>query len=391
MRDTIEKIDKNKCCACFACVNTCPKMCISMVKESCGSLYPQIDKNKCIQCGKCIKVCPVLQEIPASEPQKVLAAYSRDLSVRGLSTSGGVATEVAKYTIRCGGVVYGAAMIGMEVRHIRVTSLNDIGKIQGSKYIHSHMYDIYKQVESDLKQNIPIVFIGTPCQIAGVSRYLNDIPDNLILIDILCHGVSSLDCFLCGINLETKKAVSSVSFRDGNKYCLEGYDNGGNCIFKTPYRASYWLNGFVEGYIFRENCYSCKYAGKNRCGDITIGDFWGLKNGYDISKGVNLVAINSEKGMEFWNKISNLFTFEERKLEEAIPYNHPLREPAHKPANYDRFCNIYNDKGGMKALIKAYPNKTLYIWLRRIVRKNKRLYRIVTEIPLVGNKLKDYS
>ena len=282
-------------------------------------------------------------------------------------------------------------MIGMEVRHIRVTLLKDIDKIQGSKYVHSHMYDIYKQVEYDLKKNIPIVFIGTPCQIAGVLCYLNYIPDNLILIDILCHGVSSLDCFLCGINLETKKAVSSVSFRDGNKYCLKGYDNGGKYIFKTPYRASYWLNGFVEGYIFRENCYSCKYAGKNRCGDITIGDFWGLKNDYDISKGVNLVAINSDKGMELWEKISNSFIFEERKLEEAIPYNHPLRESAHKPVKYDRFCNIYNDKGGIKALIKAYPNKTLYIWLRRIVRKNKKLYRIMTEIPLVGNKLKDYS
>lgn len=391
MVNTIEIIDNNKCCACFACTNTCPKMCISMVKKSSGSLYPQIDKNKCIQCGRCIKVCPALQEMPASEPQKVFAAYSRDLSVRGLSTSGGVATEIAKYTIKCGGVVYGAAMIGMEVRHIRVTLLKDIDKIQGSKYVHSHMYDIYKQVEYDLKKNIPIVFIGTPCQIAGVLCYLNYIPDNLILIDILCHGVSSLECFLCGINLETKKAVSSVSFRDGNKYCLKGYDNGGKYIFKTPYRASYWLNGFVEGYIFRENCYSCKYAGKNRCGDITIGDFWGLKNDYDISKGVNLVAINSDKGMELWEKISNSFIFEERKLEEAIPYNHPLRESAHKPVKYDRFCNIYNDKGGIKALIKAYPNKTLYIWLRRIVRKNKKLYRIMTEIPLVGNKLKDYS
>lgn len=391
MRDTIEKVGENQCCTCFACINTCPKLCISMVKKSNGSLYPQIDKNKCIQCGRCIEVCPALQELPADEPQKVFAAYSRNLSVRRSSTSGGVATEIAKYTIKCGGVVYGAAMIGMEVRHIRVNSVNEIGKIQGSKYVHSHLYDIYKKIESDLKRNIPIVFIGTPCQIAGVLCYLNYIPENLILVDILCHGVSSLDCFLNGIKLETRKAVSRVSFRDGNKYCLKGYDIRGECIFETPYRASYWLNGFVEGYIFRENCYSCKYVGVNRCGDITIGDFWGLKNDYDISKGVNFVAINSDKGVKFWEKISKLFTFEERKIEEAIPHNHPLREPAHKPVNYDRFCDIYNDKGGKKALIKAYPNKTLYIWLRRIVRKNKRLYRIVTELPLVGNKLKDYS
>lgn len=391
MVNTIEIIDNNKCCACFACTNTCPKMCISMVKKSSGSLYPQIDKNKCIQCGRCIKVCPALQEMPASEPQKVFAAYSRDLSVRGLSTSGGVATEIAKYTIKCGGVVYGAAMIGMEVRHIRVTSLDDIDKIQGSKYVHSHMHDIYKQIKSDLKQNILTVFIGTPCQIAGVSRYLNYIPDNLILVDILCHGVSSLDCFLNGINLESKKTISNVSFRDGNKYCLEGYDDKENLIFKTPYRASYWFNGFVEGYIFRENCYSCKYSGKKRCSDITIGDFWGLINDYDISKGVNFVSINSDKGIEFWEIIHDKFEFEERKIEDAIPFNHPLREPAGKPQYYDRFCKIYSKKGGERALIQAYPNKSLYIFLRRTIRKNKTIYKIVTELPLIGNKLKEYS
>lgn len=390
MRDTIEKVGENKCCACYACVNTCPKMCISMVKESCGSLYPQIDKNECIQCGRCIDVCPALHEMPASEPKKVLAAYSKDLSVRRSSTSGGVATEIAKYIIKCGGAVYGAAMIGMEVRHIRVTSMNDIDKIQGSKYVHSHMYDTYKQVEADLKRNIPIVFIGTPCQIAGVSRYLDYVPDNLILIDILCHGVSSLDCFLSGIKLETRKSVSKVSFRDSSRYCLKGYEADGKCIFKTPYRASYWLNGFVEGYIFRENCYSCKYAGKNRCGDITIGDFWGLKNDYDVSKGVNIVAVNSDKGVKLWEKISDCFEFEERKIEEAIPYNHPLKEPAQKPANYDRFCAIYNDKGGEKALINAYPDKSFYIRMRRIISMNKTVYKIITALPVIGKKLKVY-
>lgn len=391
MRDTIEKINKSKCCACFACVNVCPKMCISMTKGSNGALYPQINNNKCIQCGRCIEICPALHEIPACKPKKVFATYSSDLLVRGSSTSGGVATEIAKHTVKCGGVIYGAAMIGMEVRHIRVTSLDEIDKIQGSKYVHSHMYDTYKQIKSDLNKKFSIVFIGTPCQIAGILCYFHYRPENLILVDILCHGVSSLDCFLCGIKLETKKEVSSISFRNGNQYCLKGYDNGRNCIFKTPYRASYWLNGFVEGYIFRENCYSCKYASKDRYGDITIGDFWGLKNDYDINKGVNFVAINSDKGIQLWNKINKSLNFEERELEEAILHNHPLKEPAHKPVNYDKFCKIYNDSGGAKALIKAYPNKTLFIWLRRIVRKNKMLYRIVTEIPLLGKKLRDHS
>lgn len=152
MTDTIEIIGRNECSACFSCVNSCPMRCISMETGTDGSLYPLVDKNKCIQCGRCIEACPTLHELSKNEPIKVFAAYSKDLLIRKSSTSGGVTTEIVKYIVKNGGVAYGAAMIEMEVRHIRVDSVQDIGRIQGSKYVHSHMYDIYKQVESDVKK-----------------------------------------------------------------------------------------------------------------------------------------------------------------------------------------------------------------------------------------------
>lgn len=387
MINTIEIIQKDQCCACYACVNACPKKCISMFKSSSGSLYPHIDHSACISCGKCTDVCAALNNVQANEPKTVYAAYSKEEAVRKASTSGGLATEIATYIVSSGGVVYGAAMVDMEVKHIRVTSIENIAKIRGSKYVHSHMHDVYKQLEADVAQGTLVTFIGTPCQVAAVVCYLKSVPKNLYLVDILCHGVSSLDCFLNGIKLETKEEISSVSFRDGNKYCLKGYNANGKCVFETPYRASYWMNSFVEGSIFRENCYSCKYSGKKRCGDITLGDFWGLKNNYDVSKGVNFVAINTNAGQDLWNKISMYLNFEERNIEEAILYNHPLRAPANKPKNYGKFQTLYQ-KDATRALTRAYLDKTCYIGIRKIIWKNKTVYKIVTAIPGIGNKFK---
>ena len=40
-----------------------------------------------------------------------------------------------------------------------------------------------------------MVFSGTPCQIAGLKAFLQKEYDNLLTIDILCHGVPSYKVF----------------------------------------------------------------------------------------------------------------------------------------------------------------------------------------------------
>ena len=390
MTNTIEIIQSSQCCACYACVNACPQKCIVMNREKTGSLYPHIIETKCIKCGKCLNTCPAAHNIPRNTPVEVFAAFSRNENEREVSTSGGIATVIAKKMVDCGGVIYGAAMVKSEIRHIRASSYEDVEKIQGSKYVHSHLKDIYSKIEIDIQHHIPIVFIGTPCQVAGVKQYLKVIPDNVFFIDILCHGVTSLDCFLNGLHLETHEKVSKVIFRHNNHYCLDGYNENGKHIFSTPYRASYWYNGFVEGYFFRENCYACKYAGKERVGDITIGDFWGLQNDFDTQKGVNFIAVSTQKGKHLWAMIQNSVQFEARHLNEAVPFNHSLNSPANKPKEYERFKKIYKIMGAKAALLFAYPQKTAFITMRRVVRKNKHLYLIVSEIPGIGNKLADY-
>lgn len=386
-------IKKNNCCACYACINECPTKCISMVKDSSGSLYPIVDDTKCINCNLCHNVCPSLKSVSLFLPKNIYAAYSKDENIREVSSSGGIAAEISKYFIQHGGIVYGAAMDELESRFIRVTEENQLHRLQGSKYVHSHIHNTYSQIKKDLDNNQQVLLIGLPCQIAGARSIFKNNPPNLLLVDILCHGAPSQDCFYNGIKLESEEYLTNLTFRDNNKYCLTGYSED-KIVFKTPYRASYYLNGFVEGYLFRENCYNCKYAQKERCGDITIGDFWGIGKSkkYDgnIEKGVNLVAVNTDAGAAFWQKIHDRIECEEREYEEAIPYNHTLQKPAAKPDNYSSFQNNYKKHGGVKALKKSYLLKTSYIKIRRMVRSNPFIYKLLTSLPPIGDKLKDY-
>ena len=352
MTNGIGIVSKEECCACYACVNICPKNCIHMEKDASGCIYPEIDAVKCAKCNLCKEVCPALKPVELNVVQENFAAYSKNETIRRKSTSGGVATEISKLIIERGGIVYGASSIGAEVNYVRIDKLDNLWKIQGSKYVHSHIEDCLHMMNHDLKNGQVVLMIGLPCQIAGARNYFSNKYGNLYLIDILCHGAPSQDCFRNSLSFETKQTLTEVSFRDGNKYCLTGY-NEKEEVFKTPYRANYWFNGFVEGYIFRENCYSCKYAGIDRCGDVTLGDFWGIGRretyGGEPNKGVNLVTINTEQGWKIWDVVCERLRYEKRDIQETIPYNHSLQRPAKKPNNYAKFVALCSKKGAKKS------------------------------------------
>ncbi|OUP08476.1 hypothetical protein B5F33_07190 [Collinsella sp. An2] len=391
MKTVTECVRPELCYSCTACVNSCPTNCIEMTPTGpVGSLIPSVDAGRCLRCGRCLQVCPALHDLSGNEPISVYAAGSTNEQLRNHSSSGGIATEIARNVINAGGVVYGSAIVNLEVKHIRVTSLQGLAKLQGSKYVHSRIYDSYRQVRDDLAGGMLTLFIGVPCQVSGLVGYLSKIPENLILVDLLCHGAPSQDCFEGGIKLETAEDVSSIAFREGNRYCFRGFTTDGACVFEMPYRASYWLNGFVEGSIFRECCYSCKYAGIRRYGDITLGDFWGYKGALNVDDGINFVSVNTEKGASVWAEVSKCVSWEPRTLDEAVPYNHSLTAPASRPENYERFKHIYAKSGGAKALLGAYPSKTVFVLFRRLVRKHRSLYSFVTKLPLLGKRLMEY-
>lgn len=361
--------DKSKCTGCFACYNICPKNAIEMIEDENGFIYPKIDKTKCIDCGLCKKVCPSLNEVEKKYPQKCYAAYSKSNDIRTKSTSGGIATTLSQEVINNGGVVYGSSFKeNCKVEHIRITQIEDLHRLQGSKYVHSYIKDVYKNIKEDLKDK-KVLFIGTPCQIAGLKKYLMKDYENLILIDIICHGVPSQKY----LQEEVKRLighleVDRVNFRNGNTYGLYPVkDNeiiNGSDIQNSPYS-----DAFMCGLSLRENCFTCSYAGANRVSDITIGDFWGLDKSSkfysDKEKGVSVIFINSEKGEKYFNTVNKHFEIEEREIEEAVTGNTQLMHPVPKNKNVEKFRELCVQNN----FETAYKNVTKFKRFKRKIKK----------------------
>lgn len=372
--------DKEKCTGCSACFNVCPKQAISMQSDELGNIYPVIDKSKCINCGLCKKICPQLHDIPSIKPQKTYALYSKDVKKRMASTSGAAATIFGENIIANGGIVYGVSNLyfNNEFKFIRIDNTKDLYKIKGSKYVHAHVGTTFKGVKKDLIAGKIVMFVGTPCQVAGLKSFLMKDYDNLITVDIICHGVPSQQLFFeqlkqYGINYSE---IYEVSFRNNERYCLTIYDKNKEKIFsKTSSLIPYFRN-FLQGNIFRENCYSCKYAKSERISDITIGDFWGLDNNCkikdDINKGISLVLVNSPKGLKLFENIKSKCVFEERTLEEAVNGNKQLQHPMSKNRKYDIYVTNYKKLGFKKTMKKMLSLKDkLKILIKKILMKGK--------------------
>lgn len=343
------------CVGCSACFNVCPTKSILMKEDAQGFLYPTIDSNTCIDCGLCRKVCLAFGENHKCVPEKVYAAINKNEGDYITSTSGGIATLFSKKIISSGGVVYGAAVCdNMEVKHIRVDRIEDVERLKGSKYVQSVMGDSYFQVRTDLKKEKIVLFIGTPCQIMGLRKFLGKSYDNLYLCDIVCHGVPSGKMLRDHIVAVTDgKRAERISFRDSEGFYLKVYNNVEEIYHKKNFYDVYYI-GFLKGLFYRECCYNCDFAESKRVGDVTLGDFWGFnseKKAFPIkaTKGLSLILINTENGKKLLELCDNELIKQERSLEEAVNGNKQLRKPSEKHKKYDSFKKIYKKKGFEKA------------------------------------------
>lgn len=206
-----------KCCGCAACVNICPKQCITMHSDKKGFFYPQVDVNLCVHCNLCEKVCPFINNAEFTPPIGVEAVRSKSMKDVKLSSSGAVCHELSRYFIEKEDVVYGAAWTdGFIVKHIRVSNKDDLERIRCSKYLQSHIGDTFKMVKTDLTNEKNVLFIGTPCQVAGLKRYLRKDYQNLVTVDFVCHGVPSQVIFnriIADIEKRNCSNVMRVNFR----------------------------------------------------------------------------------------------------------------------------------------------------------------------------------
>lgn len=195
--------------------------CITMQEDKEGFLYPVIDNNLCATCGLCEKVCPIINQAEEQIPLRTLVAKNKNEEIRKASSSGGIFTLYAEKTIKKGGIVYGAIFNEKwEVRHSSVETIEGLDRLRGSKYVQSKIGNCYQEAEKRLKEGREVLFTGTPCQIAGLKRYLRKEYKNLTTIDVVCHGVPSPRvwreylkerCQELGISINE---IKEISFRD---------------------------------------------------------------------------------------------------------------------------------------------------------------------------------
>lgn len=339
------EINCKKCTACGACVQRCPENCIELKSDDNGFLYPNIDVAKCIECGLCVKVCPIDKAPHINEP-KAYACAAKDEDILLEATSGGVFGAIATYVLNDNGVVYGCAYTGhLKATHVRVDNLNSLKELFGSKYVQSNTGDTFKECENDLKTGKKVLYSGTPCQVAGLKNFLLKDYNNLLTVDLVCHGVPSqeyFDKFIEYLEQKERAECTNYSFRSKKNagWSVAGIanykkENGKIYNKKQFYFSNYYYYYFLECATYRKSCYSCQYANLNRVGDFTLGDFWGAEGldvPFNVEKGCSLVILNSKAAIELFDKLN--IHKQPVSIEYAIKYNKQLSAPS--VARYDR-------------------------------------------------------
>jgi coenzyme F420-reducing hydrogenase beta subunit len=361
---------KDECTGCSACINICPKACIKMIEDSYGHMYPSIDKSLCIECNLCRKVCPNNTTPLFQQVKHCYAAWAIDENDRQTSSSGGIASVLSKTIVNNNGIVYGCVADGFNIHHSRCNNIIDLAKFKGSKYVQSTIGNTYSQIKKDLKNNINVLFIGTPCQVAGLKTFLNKEYDNLFTIDLICHGVPSIKLLKEGIK---ELSISNLKFRDGHSNFFISYDKESEKIVR-PLNTDYYLKSFFRGITYRESCYQCHYARPERVGDLSIGDFFDVGKlapfPYNKKDGISVVLINNEKGKNLYNLTGKQIFSIERKYEEARLTNKQLSHPSTKTFRTTIFRYLYNKVGFKRAVFIALPDVMLKGYIKQILRIN---------------------
>ncbi len=351
---------------CEACSNACPVSAINIQTDDKGFEYPIINQDKCIECGLCKKVCMTRHKSSFHDVLEAKAVALKNSDNLSKSSSGGLFFGLAKQILDEEGVVFGAKYTldkgCLKIVHDKAESMDDLESIQGSKYVRSSIGLSYKDAEVFLKDGKKVLFTGTPCQIAGLYNYLGKDYDSLITADVICHGTPDPQLFknyLEFLGKKNKGTVKEFSFRD-KEY---GWGLTGSAIIqknnktlkkvKISHLLSSYYSLFLDGCIYRENCYECEYARGARVSDITMGDFWGIykehpemlaRNGgpIDETKGLSCAIINTPKGKRLFEEASSLFETYDSSFEIVQRNNGQLNHPSEKPEDFELYDSIIN-------------------------------------------------
>lgn len=378
---------KNDCCGCNACTQICPKQCITMKEDLEGFLYPEINQKECIECNLCEKVCPVINQYSPSTPSKIFGIKNKKERVRLQSSSGGIFTILAEKVLENGGVVFGARFNeNWEVVHDFIDNKADISQFQGSKYVQSQISNSFKQVQIFLKQQKLVLFSGTPCQIAGLKRFLRKKYENLITVDFICHGVPSpkvwrlyLDEICNKIFKCSKSNIKSICFRNKTNgwrnfslqiqfYTPISYNGTIIREFRESNNDNLFMKGFLRDLYLRPSCHSCPTKAFKSGSDYTIADFWGIEKThpdfYD-NIGISILFVNGEKDIFPYEKCDVI----ESRINKIIKYNPAIIKCALPKRQRSLFFQKINNQSSINLLIDKYSRYSIKEKINNIINK----------------------
>lgn len=358
-----------------------------MQEDEEGFLYPKVDSFHCIDCGLCEKVCPVIHQEPERRPIAVYAAKHSDEKIRLESSSGGVFSAIAECVLKNGGVVFGARFEkDGTVIHGYTETVDGLAAFRGSKYVQSRVGDTYRQAEEFLKSGREVLFSGTPCQIAGLYRFLRKTYNTLLTVDFICHGVPSPGVWRtylkdetarqCGrknsvfshpINKDEDARIERISFRDKRlgwkKYSfsltlsvLNKHGKKNTVFLSEPLDKNIFLRGFLSDLYLRPSCYACPVKSLKSGSDFTIADFWGVNKVFpemDDDKGVSVIIVNSSR-IDIQRFSSLLGEIRSTDYEIILKYNSAVIYSVKAVKNRSKF---YSSKSSIRLKVRCYERR----------------------------------
>lgn len=298
------------------------------------------------------------------------AAYNKDINIRKESTSGGIFTVIAEYLIsNKRAIVYGAAFDSyFNVEHIRVDSKEDLMLLRGSKYPQSIIDDCYKRVKNDLDDGRVVLFVGSPCQVAGLKSFMKYENRNLYTIDFVCHGVASALIWREYLKeIQKKGKIKNIIF----KYKYKGWKNW---YFRVEYEKKVWqrrgnLTSFMRSYLchanIRPSCYECRFKGLKHISDFTISDCWGVAeqdSAINDNMGLSALLLQNERAIEIYRCIIKDIVTKKFEANTLMKKNWTTFRSVQKPSiRYVFFKRAIIDSS-IKAL-KIYFSPSIKRWI----------------------------
>jgi len=330
----------------------------------------------------CEEVCPAIVPLVrenALQP-RVYACWHKDEQVRKSSTSGGLFSAIAESVLSRNGIVFASQMqANLEVEYARIDAASQLLCVRGSKYTQSNTKNIFQQTERSLNEHRKVFFVGCPCQVAALYSFLKGKDTtNLFSADLICHGVAS-DAFFHEYigwrEKQAKKKVISFSPRDksrgwNNLTIKIGYEDGTYRLISSD--RDPFMRAYYAGLVYRESCYHCVYSSLPRVADITLGDYFAVRDDKSyldqLEHGVSMVLVNNKRGEKLFEDIEPFIQFKERTLAEALETNECLSTPVPLHKNRERF--FLAQKHNMRTLISRYCPMGFRSLVSKILGKN---------------------